>query len=313
MAAAEYGICRLLPVVKNLRGVVWGVDEAEVERAWRWLRPRFQYRWLGVPPKMRAHARLGPSEAECGPFVPLDYPSAAYHGWLEEASQGLDEQDAELLESMLLASLFVSPLLVLGMRAAARLGPWQLCEQQAPALSDAEAKRHMRILDYAALDAHRPVTEQVRAALERIAERSHSLSGATAKRACTQLWNRLVEFACKDCQSRFWRLREQVGPLRPTVAYLHPLALIRRFRSQTSTWPALVEPLLRSQLLAASFSIVPAFVVEPAAGSRRCPVKSGPQRGQKLLPHAADRPAAAGEFNITNIIGRCAGKAKRIC
>jgi hypothetical protein len=102
--------------------------------------------------------------------------------------------------------------------------------------------------------------------VERIAERLRGVSRATAKRACTQLWNRLAEFACKDCQTRFWRLRELGGTSRPTVAYLHPLALLRRFHTQTTTWPALLEPMLQSELLAVSFSIVPAFVVSPAGG-----------------------------------------------
>jgi hypothetical protein len=156
---------RYASLVKNLRGVVL-LDVEDGEEGVRWLQDRFKYRSLGVPPSLLKEAE-GFFKGRMGgkPFVEAVYPSRT----LEELAARLAEAfsaEPKAVEGAVLASAYVSPLLVVGGRAQEAIA--KLAVDVVEARRDLDLrlwKLHLRIADYTVLDLYAWSTEHVEALL----------------------------------------------------------------------------------------------------------------------------------------------------
>jgi len=156
---------RYASLVKNLRGVVL-LDPSEGEEGVKWLQSRFKYRNLGVPPSILIKAeeffkgRLGGR-----PFVELVYPTEALRRLVdllvEEVGGGL-----EAVEAYVLASAYVSPILLIGRRVQEEASRLAVDVVESRRKLDLKMwKLHLRIADYTVLDLYRWSTEHVEALL----------------------------------------------------------------------------------------------------------------------------------------------------
>lgn len=191
-------LSRYASIVKNLRGVVLP-DAEEAEEGVRWLRDRFRYRNLGVPPSVLREAeeffrgRLGG-----GPFVELAYPSRALVELVPTLAEGLGAEP-RIVEGLVLASAYVSPLLVIGRRA--QEGVARLAVDVVESRLDMDVRQwrlHLRIADYTVLDLYRWSTEHVEGLLE--------------GRVGLQEFRREREARIRKDKARYWRLARGEGP-----------------------------------------------------------------------------------------------------
>ena len=247
----------LLRLVKNLRGVVFAASAEGLPDFLSWFARKFQYRSVGFPPSLhRLAEEAGAAERlDRKPFEPLTPPTAAAEE-LIEAFCG----NSPLAEALFLASAHIAPLFLLGEQAARAAGRLAVATLDSPLLSDAEAKRHLRILDYAILDAHGASSERSAKALVEAARRGDL---AAAKRRLTSALKAEAAFAQDDCHTRFWRLVQAEGTDRvPTVLYLHPLTHVRKALDGELAVSVLARLADRQwEELALCLSVVPAWVV----------------------------------------------------
>lgn len=75
-------------------------------------------------------------------------------------------------------------------------------------LSDKEAKRHLRITDYAVLDFYRQTTQEALEGLNKVASAYQEGQTEEGKKALNGLLERRRLLAQDDRQARFWRLAE---------------------------------------------------------------------------------------------------------
>ena len=262
----EGSVARLLWLVKNLRGVLYAQQVKEAGKTLPWLRRKFQYRNLGIGPLMKERFEAAGIQESLSkkPFVFLSHPS-------EGVGIGLSLLESEVepafAEGLLLASFFVCPLLLLGGQAAETWKAHALVYLPAPPLNDLEAKRHLRILDYAILDAHAYSADRSAAALQTAVDLLHKRQRTEALDALDQALEEQRKFAEKDGTQRFWRFREgESSTLMDTVFYFHPLLFLRnRLRRARSIPKELLAMLERFASEADPYcSLVPAFRVDPA-------------------------------------------------
>ncbi|MEM4699658.1 MAG: hypothetical protein QXT74_01750 [Candidatus Nezhaarchaeales archaeon] len=190
-------LSRYASIVKNLRGVVL-LDVEEGEEGVRWLRDRFKYRNLGVPPATLEEAR-GFFEGKLGgrPFVELAYPSGALAELARALAEALGEE-FRVVEGIVLASAYVSPVLVVGRRAVE--GVARLATDFVESRLDMDLRQwklHLRIADYTVLDLYRWSTEHAEALLE--------------GRVGLQEFRREREARIRRDKARYWRLTRAEG------------------------------------------------------------------------------------------------------
>lgn len=255
----------LLRLVKNLRGVIYAVEPAGAVPLVAWVRRKFQYRTVGYTPLTKERfdrAGLG-RLLEQKPFRPLFAPSKPL-GSLVELCCSVAGDDS-LAEAVLLSSFHVAPLLLLGRGSAERAASLSLFTLDASPQTDAEAKRHLRILDYAILDAHGDSSRRGADALVRAQGHVAAGKASSARRAVSAALKREAQFAENDCKKRFWRLIEsRTASVSPTVLYLHPLCLVRDVLKDKQAAERLADLISRSaEALEPCLSVVPAFVVQP--------------------------------------------------
>ena len=152
--------------MKNLRGVVL-LDPEEGEGGVKWLQERFKYRNLGVPPSALEEAREFFKDRLGGkPFVELVYPTRV----LEELASVLTEDlraEPRVVEGVVLASAYVSPILLIGRRVQEQVAELAIDVVESKLDMDLKQwKLHLRIADYTVLDLYRWSTEHVEALLE---------------------------------------------------------------------------------------------------------------------------------------------------
>ena len=133
---------RYAAIVKNLRGVVLCSD-CSSEKA-EWLFDRFRYRSLGFSPAIYPDVREKRKN-----FVELYYPSEAVAKIAEILAEKID---VALAESLVLASTYISPLLVVGYDYSFFERNSVASVRTARLLSDRDWKLHLRIADYTVLD-----------------------------------------------------------------------------------------------------------------------------------------------------------------
>jgi len=201
-----------LATLKNLRGVVLFYPDDGVEEELKWIINKFRYRNVGVTPTLlekvggeQIRARLSKK-----PFVSLPIPFPSIAEWIT-ASARYANIDPLVMESIILSSCFVSPLLVLKRTLMKDMLPfvvWTL--ESSTELNDQEIKRHLRIADYAVLDFYQTMTQGAYDALE--------------MGDIQRLLEERKEKAKEDGQKRFWRLTAE-GEVQPRelVVYLDPL------------------------------------------------------------------------------------------
>jgi hypothetical protein len=229
-------------VVKNLRGVLLlELGEENIEASLNWLVKRFKYRNVGVPPSLVAQGwNLFQKHLEKGPFLELVYPvkSLTSLADLVETGLGIGKNTAEAL---VLASAYVSPLLVLGEKSSRILGSLSVDRVDVRVrLTPRDLKLHLRIADYSVLDLYRWSVESA----ERLWTKKN-LSGLAKERA---------ERIARD-KKRYWRLRGSGKPL-PFLFYVD---LVQKIAKNTGLLKNLLK--LPPQEASAGLAILTAVVM----------------------------------------------------
>ncbi|RLF09479.1 MAG: hypothetical protein DRJ98_08065 [Thermoprotei archaeon] len=150
---------RYASLVKNLRGVVL-VDPDEAEERVKWLQDRFKYRNLGVPPSTLKKAEgFFKGKMEGKPFVELVYPTKEVEGLKELCTEEFEVEE-DVIEGLILASAYVSPILAIGKNVQEQLMKLALGTVTSKVDLDLKGwKLHLRIADYTVLDLYRWSTE----------------------------------------------------------------------------------------------------------------------------------------------------------
>ena len=260
---------QFVATVKNLRGVVYFRPGQEVGRELTWVGQRFRYRNLGVVPSLLAALGQGELAQRLGrdPFVPLAAPTAT----IARLVEGLSVlTPAPVVESLLLASSYASPLLILGRSSLKDLGPAIVHTlRTAQGLSDKEAKRHLRIADYAVLDFHRQITQEALEGLHRAALAYREGQVAQGQGLLDRLLRQRERLAREDCQTRFWRLTPEGQPEgRELIFYLDPIRLMFPTLGPDNPSPPVAQLLLEAPPdLALALDLLVGFLVEKGEGT----------------------------------------------
>ncbi len=234
--------------VKNLRGVLFfsGNDPDGALEGARWVGKRFRYRDIGVSAPLQSHSEESlQSRLQGKPFVPVQLPGVEMNQIMEQTRpEGFDQV---LWEGLVTASVHACPLiLVESLENAVPKDLWAFVARIGQPLDVNSAKFHLRVCDYAALDAFGPSTKEL---LRTAGEPSKGLVALLHERR---------ERAMQDGEKRFWRLAENSGET-AVIAILDPLG-----PAWASKPEAVIEALRKHGALAAAlFSLVPAFVVVP--------------------------------------------------
>lgn len=196
MSLHKVNLPEYLALVKNLRGTVYIKDGGGLLS---WVRDRFKYRNLAIPTSLKPFIGIKK------PFVAIDYPFASLLKLREMATKVL-KADPIFLDSLILASCFVTPLFLVGIEAANEAKKYAtLIVNTKIDMSIKDWKLHLRIADYSILDLYMWCT-------------SHS----------RRLWegydlDRFVDERRKAIQrdrKRYWRLERGEGEGRPFLAYI---------------------------------------------------------------------------------------------
>ncbi len=221
-------------LVKNLRGVIVldPSDESFIERI-QWLHKRFHYRNIGVPPSLVDSVPSNLLESRV--FRKLYYPVERFSelkNVIHEAT-GLDEF---IVESIILSSLYISPLFMLSESIIDKINTMILdvvytCKD----LDIRDWKLHMRIADYSIVDWYE---ETVDLAIEFLETRDRDKQ--------ITILDKRREMASRD-KKRYWRISCEKG--RVFMYYIDLLKLL-------IDYPELLSGL--EKWSAAAFSIIPA-------------------------------------------------------
>jgi len=233
-------------IVKNLRGVLYSsLGRPELEEKLSWLRKRFRYRNLGLTPGMLSkygdllRPRLGRTFLELGaPDPGLEDLLALYN-----KLTGLRE---DILEAYCYASVYVSPIIILGHEGIRDFGPLVVDEVLTDKeLSDKDYKLHMRIADYTVLDFYLWSTSGAQEALALLAQ-GQDVEDILRER---------IERVTKD-RRRYWRIISEEG--KPFLLYLDLLPILTEKAGEDD-----VKALLKAHghLAPATLALVSAVVI----------------------------------------------------
>jgi hypothetical protein len=204
-----------LALVKNLRGIIYGPPEdAEgIIRCIRWLRSRFRYRNIGLPPTLLSELGKSVEKEIKPPLLRIDYPKEAVKAITEDIfSKELNNHIAA--ESLALASAYVSPMILTGIEAVNSLSNLIIGTVNTDKmLSVSDYKLHMRIVDYSILDMYALMTESSERAIIKI------LKGENVDDIITER----ISFVNNDIK-RYWRISSSTG--KPFILYLDPLKIV---------------------------------------------------------------------------------------
>ncbi len=214
--------------MKNLRGVVLLDPHDDLTPNFlRWLNRRFKYRVLGISPLVLKELR-GRGFSPTRQVKPLHYPSTELSELVKCLSGMLGNVPDDVVESAVMASAYVSPLIVFGEPSKFILGLAMRVVKTVVKLNNALLKLHMRIADYSILDYYVKNLEL----LERFWK--GELSGK-------EFVGLRKDMVVKDSK-RYWRLTTQPSKGRkksagktevleepqPFLAYVDPLSLLIR-------------------------------------------------------------------------------------
>ncbi len=201
-------------IVKNLRGVLlFDPDDEELSNRIGWLRKRFQYRNLGIPPNLYTEKFRELFKYKV--FRKLYYP-------VKEAEELINiltstGYDKVFLDAIVSASSYISPLMILSPKYLKlveenSLGVVGVCQE----LSIKDWKLHMRIADYTILDSYENLVLQ---AIEYIRN-----TNDPKKRS--EIINERKKFYNKD-KKRYWRILCD-NSSKNFLYYLDPLLIIEK-------------------------------------------------------------------------------------
>jgi len=132
MISSEY-----LYLVKNLRGIIYFSDKSKAEKEIEWLKRKFRYRKLGIAKSLKEKSKLKLWDK-------LEILSLPFEVNLKLNSE---------IESMLLASSFLSPLLILKEETLTKLSNFLILGLKTKeVLDDRELKRNIRLANYSITD-----------------------------------------------------------------------------------------------------------------------------------------------------------------
>ena len=206
---------RYAAIVKNLRGVVYieelGSDSWKIVK---WLIQRFKYRNLGLPPSIFNMYKKDLAEYLHGnPFRELVYPIPSLSGIIDLMSNKLPN---ELAEAIVFASLYISPLLVIGNKVhkvIRSLGVDHVYTSKD--LNIKEWKLHLRIADYTVLDMYEECVMENLKAIKCINSRDVGCLANIIESRRNKV---------KEDKKRYWRIMSDEG--RPFITYIDPLKII---------------------------------------------------------------------------------------
>ncbi len=230
-------------IVKNLRGVV--IFDPEANGSWdrvKWLVRKFKYRNLGLPPiVVEKHRKELGKYLSGNPFVELAYPVEE----VEALPAVMVEHGVprELAEALVLASVYISPLLVIGEEYIKLLERYSIdkvlvCRE----LNDNEWKLHLRIADYSILDMYKERVFEILDAIENNLLDEEFLEKVFEKRRAD---------VAKD-KKRYWRIVCDHG--KPFILYIDVLNTITKIIGVEK----LIELVKNKKELVAGLAIVPA-------------------------------------------------------
>ncbi len=214
--------------MKNLRGVVLLDPKDELTPNFlRWLNRRFKYRILGISPLVLKELK-GRGLSLTRQVKPLHYPSKELSELVECLSGVLSSVPEDVVESAVMASAYVSPLIVFGKPSKSVLSLATRVVRTVIKLNNALLKLHMRIADYSILDYYVKNLEL----LERL------WKGELSREEFVELRKDIV---VRDSK-RYWRLTthpsksgrkgaskvEVLEEPQPFLAYVDPLSLLIR-------------------------------------------------------------------------------------
>lgn len=132
MISSEY-----LYLVKNLRGIIYFSNKSKAEKEIEWLKRKFRYRKLGIAKSLKEKSKLKLWDK-------LEILSLPF-----EVNLKLNLE----IESMLLASSFLSPLLILKEETLTKLSNFLILGLKTKeVLDDRELKRNIRLANYSITD-----------------------------------------------------------------------------------------------------------------------------------------------------------------
>lgn len=199
-------------LVKNLRAVILFLPgDREVDHRINWLKKRFHYRNLGVPPSLYIDKLYRDSGRNV--FRKLYYPVIELRE-LSEIITSLGYPDI-FVEALMLASTYISPLFILSKKFIKLVDKYSIhripiCKE----LDVRDWKLHMRIADYSILDFYE---EMIDLNIEYI----ESLNNLEKRRSVLEKRRIIVE---KDSK-RYWRITCEGGD-KIFLYYLDPLLLL---------------------------------------------------------------------------------------
>jgi hypothetical protein len=268
-----FSLSRFVSLLKNVRAVAFLDPDASVpEEELKWLRKKYQYRSLGVSSRLLESL---PKDLraifERKPYVRLTAPTAEIEALTSLISDYHSSVPTYVFDSIIMASCYVNPLLVIGREsydALRELTAWALSSSSE--LPDVEIKRNTRIIGYAILDFHEKVTsetyENLRDAISKLPKRKEA-----ALRMVKKIVEKRKKLAQKDGEHRFWRLLEK-GKMkeRVVIAYVDTMPVIARALSEaaeagfkeTSAFRLVSHIGESGPDMAMALSLVPAFIFE---------------------------------------------------
>ncbi len=195
-------------LIKNLRGVVFADFKTEnVTETLNWLTKRFKYRNLGVSPSVLQEAEeFFKGKLNGKPFVKLVYPFKSLKKLAKFMVKNFNIE-FKIAETVVLASTYVSPLMVMGENILKSLE--KICVDiiySNVKLDDFGWKLHFRIVDYTVLDFY-------------IWSTNHSKQLWRQKLNPEKFVEERKEKISRD-KKRYWRLQKGEEKSSPLIFYL---------------------------------------------------------------------------------------------
>jgi hypothetical protein len=268
-----FGLARFVSLLKNLRAVAFVDPNASLpETELKWISKKYRYRSIGVSSQLLESLpeRLKETFSK-KPYVTLAAPLAEIETLIGLISQCHPSLPDYVFDSIVMASCYVNPLLIIGRESYGvlkELTVWALSSTSE--LPDIEIKRNTRIIGYAILDFHEKVTVEAYEGLQSAASKLPK-QGEAALQEVDKIVEERKRLARKDGEKRFWRLREKgEHPERVVIAYVDIMPIIAyAFREmiQNSVKKSIASKLVShigksSSDLAMALSLVPAFILE---------------------------------------------------
>ena len=259
---------RYVSLLKNLRAIAFLDPNVKAPiKEIKWLRRRYRYRNVGIAQSLPIALNAEIKEVFMKkPFEILKFPLPEIDQFVEVLLNVELKVPKYVIESLVLASCYVSALVVLGRESFSALKSFVAWKMRSTAeLPETEVKRNLRIVGYAILDFHDRVIAEAYKTLKEVSEIIRKEEGIDkARKKLEKLIDKRRKIAEKDGEKRFWRLRQTgKGEERTVIAYLDIIPLISEILVQ-KRWKRLIDFIYASTPnLSMALSLTPAFILQP--------------------------------------------------